>query len=96
MVAVHCGFNFTLYRFVISGVGKVAAIVGLTADTKITDADRKRWKKEADMRERIRIEEREKIHKNAARKAQSMWRSIHQSNDCAYGTKTSAKYWMYY
>lgn len=39
---------------------EVAAIVGLTADTKITDADRKRWKKEADMRERIRIEEEEK------------------------------------
>lgn len=39
---------------------EVAAIVGLTPDTKITDVDRKRWKKEADMRERIRIEEEKK------------------------------------
>ncbi|HJE54689.1 MAG TPA: toprim domain-containing protein [Acinetobacter pseudolwoffii] len=63
---------------------EVAAIVGLTADTKITDADRKRWKKEADMRERIRLEEEAKIQKNAARKAQSLWRSTHQSGECAY------------
>lgn len=63
---------------------EVAAIVGITQDTKITDADRKRWKKEAEMRERIRIEEEKKIQSNTARKAQSTWRNLHEGQDCAY------------
>ncbi|MCH7381163.1 DUF5906 domain-containing protein [Acinetobacter higginsii] len=67
-------------------IKELAAIVGISEETVITEADRERWRKEAAMRERMHKEELQKIQQNAAKKALRLWNNTHQGDDknCKY------------
>ncbi|MGK9154728.1 DUF5906 domain-containing protein [Acinetobacter radioresistens] len=67
-------------------IKELAAIVGMSEETVITDADRERWRREAALRERMQKEELQKIQKNASTKALRLWNNTHQGEEknCAY------------
>ncbi|MRA47248.1 DUF5906 domain-containing protein [Acinetobacter pittii] len=67
-------------------IKELAAIVGISEETVITEADRERWRKEAALRKRMHEEELEKIQKNAAKKALRLWNNTHQGEEknCIY------------
>lgn len=70
-------------------IKELAAIVGISEETVVTEADRERWRKEAAMRERMQREELEKVRQNAAKKALRLWNNTHQGDEknCAYLNK---------
>lgn len=63
---------------------EVAAIVGLTADTKITDADREKWRKQKELRDKEQRELEHKLQENIARKAESIFRNAYLGDFSLY------------
>ncbi|WP_171406526.1 primase-helicase zinc-binding domain-containing protein [Acinetobacter cumulans] len=65
-------------------VKEVGAILGLDDSSKITDADREKWRKEREYREKEQRELEQKMRENIARKAESMFRNAYQGEFSLY------------
>ena len=63
---------------------EVGSILGLSADSKVTDADRKKWR-EREEKQRLQAEADErKAQGSAAKRAERMWRGKSVDRDCPY------------
>lgn len=58
-------------------IAEVASIVGLDATSNITDADREKWRKEKELRDKEQRELERKLQENIARKAESIFRNTY-------------------
>ncbi|WP_171458212.1 primase-helicase zinc-binding domain-containing protein [Acinetobacter sp. ANC 5045] len=58
-------------------LSEVASIVGLDATSQITDADRARWRKEKELRDKERRELELKRQEQISRKAEGLWRGAY-------------------
>ncbi|WP_212387371.1 primase-helicase zinc-binding domain-containing protein [Acinetobacter junii] len=65
-------------------VKEVGAILGLDDSSKITDADREKWRKEREYREKEQRELEQKMRENIARKAESTFRNAYQGEFSLY------------
>lgn len=65
-------------------VKEVGAILGLDDSSKITDADREKWRKERECREKEQRELEQKMRENIARKAESTFRNAYQGEFSLY------------
>lgn len=65
-------------------LSEVAAIVGLDATSNITDADREKWRKEKELRDKEQRELERKLQENIARKAESAFRNAYQGEFSLY------------
>lgn len=65
-------------------IAEVAAIVGLDATSNITDADRDKWRKERELREKQQRELELKRQKQIARKAEGMFRNAYLGETSLY------------
>lgn len=65
-------------------IAEVAAIVGLDATSNITDADREKWRKEKELRDKEQRELERKLQENIARKAESTFRNAYQGEFSLY------------
>jgi putative DNA primase/helicase len=65
-------------------VKEVGAILGLDDSSKITDADREKWRKEREYREKEQRELEQKMRENIARKAESAFRNAYQGEFSLY------------
>lgn len=67
-------------------IEEVASIVGLSADSQITDVERAEMRKQAKLREQRHQQEKLKKQENTAKKALRLWNNTHVSEDqcCPY------------
>lgn len=65
-------------------IAEVAAIVGLDATSNITDADREKWRKEKELRDKEQRELERKLQENIARKAESIFRNAYLGDFSLY------------
>ncbi|WP_180110536.1 primase-helicase zinc-binding domain-containing protein [Acinetobacter sp. YH12098] len=65
-------------------VKEVGAILGLDDSSKITDADREKWRKEREYRAKEQRELEQKMRENIARKAESTFRNAYQGEFSLY------------
>lgn len=65
-------------------IAEVAAIVGLDATSNITDADREKWRKEKELRDKKQRELECKLQENIARKAESIFRNAYLGESSLY------------
>ncbi|MCU4378867.1 primase-helicase zinc-binding domain-containing protein [Acinetobacter haemolyticus] len=65
-------------------VKEVGAILGLDDSSKITDADREKWRKEREYREKEQRELEQKMRENIARKAESTFRNAYLGDFSLY------------
>ena len=65
-------------------ITEVAAIVGLSDTSQITDKDRAQWKKEAELREKDRLAKIAKIQENIAAVSKKQWEEKHGDHVSAY------------
>lgn len=65
-------------------VKEVGAILGLDDSSKITDADREKWRKEREYLEKEQRELEQKMRENIARKAESTFRNAYQGEFSLY------------
>lgn len=65
-------------------IKEVGAILGLDDSSKITDADREKWRKEREYREKEQRELEQKMRENIARKAESTFRNAYQGEFSLY------------
>ena len=70
---------------------EVGSIVGLSADSKVTDADRQKWReREEKMRLQAEAEER-KSQEAAAKRAERLWKGKAVDRDCPYLDRKQVK-----
>lgn len=72
-------------------VQEIGTILGLSADTKVTDADRQKWK---DDEEKRRLQEEMDVRKAqeaAAKRAERMWKAKSVDRDCPYLERKQVK-----
>lgn len=63
---------------------EIGAVLGLSSETKVTDADRKKWREKAEQqRLQAEIDER-KAQEVAAKRAERIWKAKSVDRDCPY------------
>lgn len=63
---------------------EIGAVLGLSSETKVTDADRKKWREKAEQqRLQAEIDER-KAQEAAAKRAERIWKAKSVDRDCPY------------
>lgn len=70
---------------------RVAAIFGLSDSAKVSDADRAKWKREQEIREKFEKEEKERLQGLAAGKAKRIWGSLKNAGSCPYLERKQVK-----
>ena len=63
---------------------EVGAVLGLSAETKVTDADRKKWKEKAEAQAKAAELEERKAQEAAAKRAGRIWAYKSSDRDCPY------------
>lgn len=63
---------------------EVGAILGLSSDTSVTDADRKAWREKAEKQQRDQEAKELKDHEAAAKRALRIWNAKSVDRDCPY------------
>lgn len=63
---------------------EVGAVLGLSAETKVTDADRKKWKEKAEAQAKAAELEERKAQEAAAKRAARIWGYKSSDRDCPY------------
>lgn len=70
---------------------EVGALLGLSADSKVTDADREKWRKREEQ-QRLQAERDErKAKETAAKRAERLWKSQSVDRDCPYLDRKQVK-----
>ncbi|PVZ89997.1 hypothetical protein C9426_01035 [Serratia sp. S1B] len=70
---------------------EVGAVLGLSSETKVTEADRKKWKEKAEQqRLQAELDER-KAQEGAAKRAERTWKTKSVDRDCPYLDRKQVK-----
>lgn len=70
---------------------EVGSLLGLSADSKVTDADREKWRKREEQ-QRLQAEKDErKAKETAAKRAERLWKSQTVDRDCPYLDRKQVK-----
>ena len=70
---------------------EIGAVLGLSSETKVTDADRKKWREKAEQqRLQAEIDER-KAQEAAAKRAERTWKAKSVDRDCPYLDRKQVK-----
>jgi len=72
-------------------LAEVGTVLGLTGEGKTSDADRKRWKKEADDRRKQQEADELKAKEAAAKRAVGIWNRRSVERDCPYAIRKQVK-----
>lgn len=70
---------------------EVGAVLGLSAETKVTDEDRKRWKEKAEAQTKAAELEERKAQEAAAKRAARIWGYKSTDRDCPYLERKQVK-----
>ena len=70
---------------------EVGAVVGLSAETKVTDADRKKWKEKAEAQAKAAELEERKAQEAAAKRAARIWAYKSADRECPYLERKQVK-----
>lgn len=70
---------------------EVGAVLGLSAETKVTDADRKKWKEKAEAQAKAAELEERKAQEAAAKRAARIWAYKSADRECPYLERKQVK-----
>ncbi|MHA3063971.1 primase-helicase zinc-binding domain-containing protein [Acinetobacter sp. ANC 4641] len=70
---------------------EIGAVLGLSSETKVTDADRKKWREKAEQ-QRLQAEmDERKAQESAAKRAERTWKAKSVDRDCPYLDRKQVK-----
>lgn len=70
---------------------EVGGILGLSSETKVTDADRQKWRENEEKRREQAVEDERKAQEAAAKRAERLWKSKSVDRDCPYIERKQVK-----